>query len=276
MSQVVVITGIADGMGREVAKLLAAAGDSVAGFDVDADGIASLEKELSDIGGDHLLVTLDITDRPGILQFRHRVLEKYGKVDIVLSNVGIGFFGPFELIDLEKALKCLEINVIGAAAIFQGFIPSMRERGGGKLIAMTTLVSRIPFPFESIYTASKIAVEGMLVSLSIEVAPFGIRVAMIEPSQVSTKFASKIHWLPPEGSPYRERVKRFIDRDNELVKTALDPGKAAKMIVKTIKKDKPSMYSQFAFKDSFFIFINKVLPHKIRDSILVNFMRIKV
>jgi len=276
MSKVVVITGLADGMGREVAKLLAAAGDSVAGFDVDADGIASLERELSDIGGDHLLTTLDVTDRPGILKFRDRVLDKYGKVDIVLSNVGIGFFGPFELTDLEKALKCLEINVIGAGAIFQAFLPAMRESGGGKLIAMSSLVGRIPFPFESIYTASKFAIGGMVQALSYEVAPFGIRVAIIEPAQVSTTFAAKIHWLPPEGSPYRERVKRFIDRDNELIKTAPDPVKAAKMIIKTINKDKPSLYSQFAFRDSFFLFINKVLPRKIRDGILVNFMKIKV
>jgi len=276
MSKVVVITGLADGMGREVAKLLAAAGDSVAGFDVDADGIASLEKELSGIGGDHLLVTLDITDRTGILKFRDSILEKYGKVDIVLSNVGIGFFGPFELTDLEKALKCLEINVIGAGAIFQAFLPAMRESGGGKLIAMSSLVGRIPFPFESIYTASKFAIGGMVQALSYEVAPFGIRVAMIEPAQVSTTFAAKIHWLPPEGSPYRERVKRFIDRDNELIKTAPDPVKAARMIVKTINKDKPRMYSQFAFRDTFFLFINKVLPRKIRDGILVNFMKIKV
>jgi len=276
MSKVVVITGLADGMGREVAKLLAASGDSVAGFDVDADGIASLEKELSDIGGDHLLITLDITDRPGILKFRDRVLDKYGKVDIVLSNVGIGFFGPFELTDLEKALKCLEINVIGAGAIFQAFLPAMRESRGGKLIAMSSLVGRIPFPFESIYTASKFAIGGMVQALSYEVAPFGIRVAIIEPAQVSTTFAAKIHWLPPEGSPYRERVKRFIDRDNELIKTAPDPVKAAKMIIKTINKDKPSLYSQFAFRDSFFLFINKVLPRKIRDGILVNFMKIKV
>ena len=276
MSKVVVITGLADGMGREVAKMLAASGDSVAGFDVDADGIASLEKELSDIGGDHLLITLDITDRPGILKFRDRVLDKYGKVDIVLSNVGIGFFGPFELTDLEKALKCLEINVIGAGAIFQAFLPAMRESRGGKLIAMSSLVGRIPFPFESIYTASKFAIGGMVQALSYEVAPFGIRVAIIEPAQVSTTFAAKIHWLPPEGSPYRERVKRFIDRDNELIKTAPDPVKAAKMIIKTINKDKPSLYSQFAFRDSFFLFINKVLPRKIRDGILVNFMKIKV
>jgi short-subunit dehydrogenase len=146
---------------------------------------------------------MDITDRPGILKFRDQVLQKYGKVDIVLSNVGIGFFDPFEEVNLEKALKCLEINVIGCAAIFQAFIPSLRKQGGGKLIAMSSLVGQIPFPFESVYTASKFAIEGMVDALRLEVAPFNIKVALIEPAQVCTKFAAKIHHLPPEGSPYR-------------------------------------------------------------------------
>ncbi len=275
MAQTVVITGLADGMGREVAKLLAASGDSVAGFDVDEEGIVSLRKELSNLGGEHLLVTLDITDRPGVLRFRDQVLNKYRKVDTVLSNVGIGFFDPFEEVDLDKALKCLEINVIGTAAIFQAFLPALRKQGGGKLIAMSSLVGQIPFPFESIYTASKFAIEGMVDALRLEVEPFGIRVALIEPSQVSTKFAAKIHHLPPEGSPYRDRAKRFIDKDNELIKTAPTPIEAARKIVKIVKSEKPKLHNQLAFRDTFFMFLNKVLPVSVRDSILVNFMDIK-
>jgi len=146
MKKSVVITGLAQGMGREVAKIIAGEGWNVAGFDVDAEGIASLGEELKSIGGEHVLEVVDITDRPRILAFRDRVLEKFGSVNTVLSNVGIGFFGPFEEVDLEKALKCLEINVIGASAIFQAFIPSMREQGHGKLIAMSSLVGQVPLP----------------------------------------------------------------------------------------------------------------------------------
>ncbi|MBN2079783.1 MAG: SDR family NAD(P)-dependent oxidoreductase [Spirochaetes bacterium] len=276
MGQTVVITGCADGMGRHVATMLAAAGHRVAGFDVDSEGIASLEKELKEIGGDHLLEVIDITDRPAILRFRDRVLARYGPVDTVLSNVGIGFFSPFEEVDIEKALKCLEINVIGAAAIFQAFIPSMRERRSGKLIAMSSLVGRIPFPFESIYSASKFAVTGMLLSLKYEVEPFGIRVALIEPAQVSTSFAAKIHVLPPEGSVYRDRARCFIDRDNELIKTAPTPPYAAEKIMKIIETPKPALFNQIDFMSSFFLWLNQVLPRSIRDAILVNHMRIKV
>lgn len=276
MGQIVVITGCADGMGRHVAQMLAQAGHTVAGFDVDAGGIVSLKKELSEIGGDHLLEAINITDRPAIAKFRDQVLARFGHVDTVLSNVGIGFFSPFEEANLEKALKCLEINVIGAAAIFQVFLPSMRARRAGKLIAMSSLVGRIPFPFESIYSASKFAVTGMMLSLKYEVAPFGIQVALIEPAQVSTTFAAKIHVLPPENSVYRDRARRFIERDDELIKTAPTPPVAARKIMKVIEARKPALFNQIDFMSSFFLWLNQFLPRSVRDAILVNHMHIKV
>ena len=276
MGQIVVITGCADGMGRQVAKMLAAAGHSVAGFDVDSQGLSSLLGELKDIGGNHRLETIDITDRPAVRTFSEQVLSQYGHVDTVLSNVGIGFFSPFEEVDLEKALKCFEINVIGAAAIFQAFIPSMRARRSGKLIAMSSLVGRIPFPFESIYSASKFAITGMVLSLKYEVEPFGLHVALIEPAQVSTSFASKIHVLPPENSVYRDRARRFIERDNELIKTAPDPPSAAAKIMQVIEAQKPPLFNQIDFMSSFFLWLNQILPRWMRDAILVNHMRIKV
>jgi NAD(P)-dependent dehydrogenase (short-subunit alcohol dehydrogenase family) len=105
MKQVVVITGLADGMGRVAAVKLARTGCSVAGLDIDEEKLSTLKNELLEIGGDHLLEHFDITNREKITQFRDQVLEKYGHVDTVLSNVGIGFFSPFEEADLEKALK---------------------------------------------------------------------------------------------------------------------------------------------------------------------------
>ncbi len=275
MSQTVVITGLAQGMGLEVVRMLAKSGDAIAGFDMDADGIASLQKELDDLGARHHLEILDITDRAGILKFRDRVLEKFIHVDTVVSNVGIGFFGPFEEIDLEKALKCLEINIIGAAAIFQAFIPSLRKAGKGKLIAMSSLVGQLPFPFESIYSASKFAISGMVESFQYELSPFGIQVAIIEPAQVSTSFAAKIHVLPPAGSPYRERAGRFIDRDNELIKTATTPVQAAKRIVGVIKSPRLKLHNQVDFMSTFFLFLNRILPKFMRDMILLNHMNIK-
>jgi len=274
--EVVVVTGIAQGIGREVAKLLAASGTAVGGFDIDTGELDTLKSELDEAGCDHLLVTLDAADRPGILRFRDAVLQKFGRVDVVLSNVGIGFFGPFEEVDLEKALRCMEINVIGTAAIFQAFLPSMRDNRRGTLIAVSSLVGQIPFPFESIYSASKFAVEGLVLSLRYEVEPFGLRVALIQPAQVSTSFAAKIHKLPPKGSPYRERVARFIRRDEELIKSAPTPTEAAAEIVKVIRSKNPRLFNQIDLKSRVFLSLNKVLPSSIRDAILLSQMDIRV
>ena len=274
--QTVVITGIAQGMGREVAKLLAPSQVPIAGFDIDADGIASLQADLERVGCPHLLTALDITDRRAILQFRDMVLARFQRVDAVLSNVGVGFFGPFEEVDLEKALRCLEINVIGTAAIFQAFLPSMRLQRAGKLIAVSSLVGQIPFPFESIYSASKFAVEGLVQSLRYEVEPFGIRVALIQPAQVSTSFAAKIHKHPPEDSPYWERVDRFIKRDEELIKDAPTPVQAAAAIVRVIRAERPKIHNQIDRKSRIFLALNRLLPRALRDAILLRQMDIRL
>jgi NAD(P)-dependent dehydrogenase (short-subunit alcohol dehydrogenase family) len=279
MGQIIVITGVADGMGREAAKILAAAGDTIVGFDLNQAGIDTLQTELQALSGAagprHYLVALNIMDRPGILRFRDEVLARYERVDTVLSNVGVGFFGPFEEIDLEAARRCLEINVIGAASIFQAFLPAMRRQGSGKLVAMSSLVGQVPFPFESIYSASKFAIEGMVMSLRYEVAPFGIRVALIEPAQVSTSFASKIHTLPPEGSPYRERARRFIARDHELIKSAPTPLQAGRRIAEVVSRARPAFHNQIDFMSTFFLILNRFLPVRLRDAILLHHMDIK-
>jgi NAD(P)-dependent dehydrogenase (short-subunit alcohol dehydrogenase family) len=272
---VVVITGLAQGIGREVALQLAAAGSAVAGFDVDAEGVESLRADLREIGNDSLLRSLDVTDRNGVLAFRDEVLRKYGHADAVLSNVGIGFFGPFEEVDLEAASRCLQINVMGTAAILQAFVPSMRERGAGKLVAVSSLVGQVPFPFESIYSATKFAVEGMVLSLRYEVEPYGIDVALIRPAQVSTQFAAKTHQLPPQGSPYRERVRRFIARDEELIQTAPDPVTAARAIVRVLRARQPRLDNTVDGKSRFFLALNRFLPTRLRDEILLRQMDIR-
>jgi NAD(P)-dependent dehydrogenase (short-subunit alcohol dehydrogenase family) len=276
MNQNVVITGVGQGMGRKAALLLAKKGATVAGFDVDGEGVRSLAAELDRLGARHHLIELDVTDRKGILRFRDEVLARFGHVDTVVSNVGVGFFGPFEEIDLDAALRCFEINVIGAAAIFQAFIPSMRERRAGKIVAVSSLVGRIPFPFESIYAATKFALGGMVLSFKYELEPFGIKVALIEPAQVSTGFAAKVHKLPGESSPYRERVKRFIARDNVLIQDAPDPDRAAEKYVEVIEAENPKLFNQIDFMSTFFLTLNRILPAKVRDRILVHHMDIEV
>jgi short-subunit dehydrogenase len=275
MTQHVVISGLADGMGRQTALRLADEGVAIAGFDVDETGLKSLADELDAKGVDHHLVPLDITDRAGVRAFADDVLGRWANVDTVMSNVGVPFFGPFEEVDLDAALRAFEINVIGAATLFQAFIPGMRERKAGKLIAVASLVGRIPFPFESIYSSTKFALEGMVQSFRYELEPFGIKVALIEPAQVATGFAKKSLKLPDPASPYYERAMRFIERDNELVASATTPAQAAERIAKVVLSDNPALFNQVDSMSRLFFFLNQHLPTRLRDAILLNHMRIK-
>lgn len=276
MKQTVIISGIAQGMGREVALMMARRGHTICGFDLDQAAINSLDKELNQLATDHYLKILDITNAEALQTFRDEVLERYGSVDTVLSNVGIGFFGAFEELDLSLALQCLNINVVGCARLMQLFIPSMRQHKKGKLVVMSSLVGRVPFPFESFYAASKFAVEGMVESLKYELDPFNISVALIEPAQVSTSFASKVHKLPLVSSPYFERTKRFIERDQELIKKATSPESAAKSIVSIMEAKKVKLHNQVDFMSTVFLLLNRVLPKKLRDVILLSHMNIRV
>ncbi|MBN1636752.1 MAG: SDR family NAD(P)-dependent oxidoreductase [Deltaproteobacteria bacterium] len=275
MNKVVVISGLGAGMGYEVAKILAGKGMSIAGFDMDPEALKTVKKDLDRIGGVHYLEALDITNRPGILKFRDKVLAEYGHVDTVLSNVGLGFFGPFEEIDLEKAIKNVEINLFGAAALLQAFIPSMRERRYGKLVVMASMIGRIPFPFESIYVAGKFAVEGLVRSIRYELEPFGIKVALVEPSQVSSQFAAKCHNRPPVDSPYYDRVVRFSKQNSEILKASPTPLEAAKKIAAIVEESAPKLHNQLSRRDSFNVKISELLPNCIYDPMFLKHMDIK-
>lgn len=270
--RIVVITGLGQGMGREVATLLAGRGWRIAGFDVDAASVQSLAQTL---GSSHLLTTLDVCDREAVRTFRDQTLERFGHVDVVLSNAGVNFFGPFEEADLDQARRCLEINVIGAARVLQAFLPSMRARRAGKLVAVTSMVGQIPFPFGSVYSASKFALEGLLQSLRYEVEPFGIQVAVVRPAQVSTTFAAKNRSLPSDGSPYRTRAVRFVERDDALIRSAPTPAQAAAKIAAVVEAERPRLATQIDTMSTVFLWLNNMLPTGLRDAILLRHMGIR-
>ncbi len=275
MSRKVVITGTAGGIGYEVAKRLAQSGDTVIGFDRNDSGIARLKKELDQIGAPHYLSVLDITDREGVAKFRDAALKEFGAVDVVLSNAAVASFGSFEEADLGGMSRSLEINVLGTATVLQAFIPAMRERGSGRLIAMSSFTGIVPFPFESIDTACNFAIEGLVRALRYEVEPFGIEVGMIEPSIVVTELTAGIHAVPPAGSPYRERVQRFLAKDREMKKNAMMPGLAAQKIVKIIKGKRLKLHNRIDFTSAFFLAVDKFLPAGVTDGILLRQMDIK-
>jgi short-subunit dehydrogenase len=137
------------------------------------------------------------------------------------------------------------------------------------------MLGQLPFPFDSIYSASKYAIEGLAATLRIEVEPFGIKVALIQPAQVSTTFAAK-RVPPAEGSPYRERAIRFIERDKVLVRQGLAPTQVAATIVRVLNSNSPNFFNEITLNNRVFMSLNRVLPYRVRDAILARHMDIRV
>lgn len=177
----VLITGCSSGYGLASARHFHAQGWNV---------IATMRTpraERFDASNRLRVLPLDITDAASIA----RVLDAAGSVDVLVNNAGLGLFGAFEATPMATVREIFETNTFGTMAMCQAMIPRMRARGAGCLVNVTSSATLAPFPLVAAYTASKSAIEGFTASLALELAPFGVRAALVEPGYCpDTRFAA--------------------------------------------------------------------------------------
>lgn len=185
MSKTIFITGSSTGLGRAAAKLFAGHGWKV---------IATMrkpenEKELAGIPGVTLL-PLDVTDLDQIKAAARSAVE-LGGVDVVFNNAGYGLAGPLEGTSDEQVRQEIDTNLLGVIRTTQAFIPHFRERRAGLFIATTSIGGLAALPFNSVYHATKWALEGWSESLAFELGQFGIGVKTVSPGGIKTDFLSR-------------------------------------------------------------------------------------
>lgn len=185
MTQTIFITGSSTGLGRATALLFAEKGWKV--FATMRNPAA--ETELGKVAGVTLL-PLDVTD-PGQVAAAAKAALAEGPVDVLFNNAGYGLAGPFEGATDDQLTRELDTNLLGVMRVTQQFLASMRERGSGLIVTTTSIGGLVTFPFNSVYHATKWALEGWSESLAFELAPFGIRVKTVAPGGISTDFASR-------------------------------------------------------------------------------------
>lgn len=180
------ITGASRGFGREWAIAALDRGDKVAATARDTATLA----DLTDKYGDALLpIRLDVTDREADFAAVKQAHDHFGRLDIVVNNAGYGQFGFIEELSEAEARDQIETNVFGALWVTQAALPYLRAQGSGHIIQVSSIGGITAFPLVGIYHASKWALEGLSQSLAQEVAPFGIKVTLIEPGGFSTDWA---------------------------------------------------------------------------------------
>ncbi|HEV2125399.1 MAG TPA: SDR family NAD(P)-dependent oxidoreductase, partial [Chloroflexota bacterium] len=185
----VVITGASTGIGHACALHLDALGFRVfAGVRREADG-DSLRRQASD----RLTpLILDVTDEATIEAASEHVHQAMGDAGVsgLVNNAGIAIGGPLELIQLDDLRRQLEVNVIGQVAVTQAFLPLLRH-GRGRIVNMGSISGRVAGPFVGPYAASKFAMEALTDSLRLELRPWGVHVAIVEPGVIATPIWEK-------------------------------------------------------------------------------------
>jgi len=179
------ITGASAGLGRATAKLFASKGWKV---------VASMrdpkkEKELGSISGIQLM-SLDVTDPRQIESVAEQVVAS-GGVDVVFNNAGYGLAGALEGLTDEQIVRLVNTNMLGTIRTTKAFLPHFREKRAGLFINTTSLGGLVSFPFNSIYHATKWAIEGWSESMAFELSQFGIGIKTIEPGGIKTDFFTR-------------------------------------------------------------------------------------
>jgi NAD(P)-dependent dehydrogenase (short-subunit alcohol dehydrogenase family) len=185
MNRTIFITGSSTGLGRAAALLFARSGWKVIATMRDP----SKETELA-ATPNVTVMALDVTNSAQITEVAKKVLE-LGPVDVLFNNAGYGLAGPFEGATDAQLTRQLDTNLLGVMRCTQAFLPAMRERRAGMIVTTTSIGGLVTFPFNSVYHATKWALEGWSESLAYELAPFGVRVKTVAPGGISTDFASR-------------------------------------------------------------------------------------
>jgi NAD(P)-dependent dehydrogenase (short-subunit alcohol dehydrogenase family) len=180
------ITGTSRGFGREWTIAALERGDTVAAT---ARDTSSLDDLVVRFGDAILPITLDVTDRAAAFAAVKQAHDHFGKLDIVVNNAGYGQFGMAEELTEAEIRAQLETNVLGVLWVTQAVLPYLREAGGGHILQVSSIGGISAFPGIGAYHASKWAVEGLSQALAAEVASFGIKVTIIEPTGYDTDWA---------------------------------------------------------------------------------------
>jgi NAD(P)-dependent dehydrogenase (short-subunit alcohol dehydrogenase family) len=198
---------------------------------------------------------LDVTDPHSIQTAFDAAEKRFGAVDVVVNNAGVGLGGVLEAISSEQLRSHFEVNVIGTIAVCQAAIRRMRARREGLIINVTSLAGRVGLPFLAPYCAGKYAVEGLTESLLYELKPFNVRVKLIEPGGIRSRFShpwSTIEPYEPIASALIETMKR------EGARSAL-PEVVAKTVIAAAKD--PSDRLRYRTTDAgMLLAIRRLLP----------------
>ncbi|MYL51454.1 SDR family NAD(P)-dependent oxidoreductase [Halobacillus litoralis] len=236
-SKVWFITGCSTGFGREIAKRVIAEGYKVVAT---ARNPAQIEDLVTDNQEDVLVHRLDVTDPDQVREAVNQAVEKFGGIDVLVNNAGIGYFSSVEESIEEETRKMFEINFWGLMAVTNEVLPHLRRQQSGHIINLSSISGLSSSPAVGYYNATKYAVEGISESLATEVDSLGIKVTLIEPGSFRTDWAGRSANRTQTSIPeYKETAGRRINLPSG--QEAGDPAKLAETVITIAESEKPPL-----------------------------------
>ena len=263
MSKVVLITGGSSGIGKSIGAFLHQKGFVVYGTSRNPEKITN---------SIFPLVALDVRDKQSIVNCVVEVIQKSGRLDIVINNAGVGITGPIEEIPTEEIRNNFETNLFGPIEVMKAVLPQMREQKSGLIINITSIAGYMGLPYRGIYSASKGALELITEALRMEVKSFGIQITNVAPGDFATNIAAGRYHAPVvKGSAYEVPYGNTLKEMDSHVDSGSNPNEMAEAIFAIIQTDKPKVhYKVGAFMQKFSIVLKRILPDTVYEKMLMN------
>ena len=266
-TKVILITGASSGIGFDAARTLARQGHRVY-------AAARRVERMEPLREDGVVpVRMDVTDEESMQACVRTILEKEGRIDVLVNNAGYGYFGAIENVTLEEARKQLEVNVFGLARMCQLVLPSMREQGSGRIINTSSIAGKAVVYFGGWYHVSKYSVEALSDALRMEVKPFGIDVSIIEPGGIKTDWgliAADHLAESSKGTPYEKEGIRESEtmRKGYSISLLSNPSVVTRAISRAVNSRRPRARYRIGFGARTLVFLHTILPTRWWDAIM--------
>jgi NAD(P)-dependent dehydrogenase (short-subunit alcohol dehydrogenase family) len=251
--RVVLITGASSGIGLACAKYMAERGFRVYG---------TSRRPMAGPSGVTML-TADVNDDRPVEQAVATVLNREGRLDIVVNNAGMGMGGAVEDTTIEEAKTLFEVNFFGVLRVCRAVLPAMRSQRSGYFVNIGSIGGLIALPYQAMYSASKFALEGLSEALRMEVRPFGIRVVLIEPGDHKTGLTQSRHVTKNTYGRSFEVALARTERDEQNGK---GPEPIASLLCRVVNQSNPRLrYTVGPGAQRASVWLKRLLPNGLME-----------
>lgn len=215
------------------------------------------------------MLRMDVCSEESVKAAVERVLELEGEIGVLINNAGMGIAGSIEDTSPGEAFLQFDTNFFGAHRVIRQVLPSMRKRGRGLIINISSVGAIFPIPFQGMYVASKAAVEGMSGALRNELRPFGIKVAVIEPGDTKTGFTkNRLFVEAGGGSAYAAQSKKSVQVMERDENNGPDPAVVARVAGKLINSKNPPVCVAVGFQYKLLAFLKRLVPKRLESYVV--------